>query len=179
MKTLILQKTRLLSAHPQKALPSLLAVVIILALMPVSAHAAEEQSQIINAFCPVMTDMQTNPDIFYVYQGEKVYFCCMTCRASFKKNPEKYLTSLQQVTNTTEGQVQIHNHRQHIGRGIFIKPTGILTISLLITTVLVGFYRKKNPKFMLKWHKRLGVITAISALTHAALILSIQLFPGT
>ena len=160
-------------------MPGLTAAVIILALMPVSTVAAEEQSQITNKFCPVMTDMQTDPDIFYVYQGEKIHFCCMTCRASFKNNPEKYLASLEQVTNATEGRGQIHRRRRHIGRGTFIKPTGILTISLLAVTLLVGFYRKKNPKLLLKWHKRLGVITAISALIHASLILSIQLFSGT
>ena len=179
MKTLASQKTRLLSAQPQKAMPGLTAAVIILALMPVSTVAAEEQSQITNEFCPVMTDMQVDPDVFYVYQGEKVYFCCMTCRASFKKNPEKYRANLQQATRPTAGQGQMARPQHNWSRRTFVKPTGILTISLLITTLLVGFYRKKNPKLLLKWHKRLGVITAISALIHASLILSIQLFSGT
>ena len=179
MKMLTLQKTRLLSAPLQKALASLSAAVIILALMPISAGGAEEQSQITNAFCPVMTDMQTDPDIFYDYQGKKVYFCCLSCRALFKKHPEKYLINLQQATSAAEGRGQMQHRRRRIGRSRFVKPTGILTISLLMTTLLVGFYRKKNPKFLLKWHKRLGVITAISALVHASLILSIQLFSGT
>ena len=179
MKTLISQKTRLLSNKPQKARPILAAVVIIFALIPVSAVAIEEQSQITNEFCPVMTDMQVDPDVFYVYQGEKVYFCCMTCRASFKKNPEKYRASLQQVTSTAAGQRQMARRQYNWSRRTFVKPTGILTILLLMITLLVGFYRKKNPKFLLRWHKTIGVITAISALTHASLILSIQLFSGT
>ena len=32
-------------------------------------------------------------------------------------------------------------------------------------------FRKKVPKFLVRWHKRLGVITLISALIHATLVL--------
>jgi Cu(I)/Ag(I) efflux system membrane fusion protein len=45
--------------------------------------------------CPVM-DLAINKDLFTVYKGKKVYFCCPGCKPEFEKNPEKYLAKLPQ-----------------------------------------------------------------------------------
>jgi Cu(I)/Ag(I) efflux system membrane fusion protein len=45
--------------------------------------------------CPVM-GLAINKDIFTVYKGKKVYFCCPGCKPEFEKNPQKYLAKLPQ-----------------------------------------------------------------------------------
>ncbi len=45
--------------------------------------------------CPVM-GLAINKDLFTVYKGKKVYFCCPGCKPEFEKNPEKYLAKLPQ-----------------------------------------------------------------------------------
>lgn len=45
--------------------------------------------------CPVM-GRAINKDIFTVYKGKKVYFCCPGCKPEFEKNPEKYIAKLPQ-----------------------------------------------------------------------------------
>lgn len=47
------------------------------------------------AVCPVMGG-KINKNIFTVYKGKKVYFCCGGCKPKFEKNPEKYLDKLPQ-----------------------------------------------------------------------------------
>jgi YHS domain-containing protein len=38
-----------------------------------------------------------NKDIFIVYKGKKIYFCCPGCKPEFEKNPEKYPAQLPQL----------------------------------------------------------------------------------
>ena len=45
--------------------------------------------------CPVMGGV-IDKNIFTVYKGKKVYFCCAGCDAKFKADPEKYLSKLPQ-----------------------------------------------------------------------------------
>lgn len=45
--------------------------------------------------CPVR-GLAINKDIFTVYKGKKVYFCCPACKPEFEKNPQKYLAKLPQ-----------------------------------------------------------------------------------
>jgi Cu(I)/Ag(I) efflux system membrane fusion protein len=52
--------------------------------------AATEQT-----ICPVMGGT-INKDVFTVYKGKQVYFCCPGCKPEFEKNPEKYLAKLPQ-----------------------------------------------------------------------------------
>lgn len=134
-----------------------------------NSDADSSQVQIMNSYCPVMPDMQTNPEIFTEYEGKRVYFCCNNCKASFGKNPEKYLDQLPQFGGTLVRTKQRHEHRLELGR--LIKPMGIITLSLLVLTAGGRLFRKKVPKFLVRWHKRLGVITLISALVHATLVL--------
>jgi len=46
--------------------------------------------------CPVMKGNPINTDIFVEYEGQKVYFCCADCKATFLDNPEKYIADLPQ-----------------------------------------------------------------------------------
>lgn len=33
--------------------------------------------------------------VLYMYQGQKVYFCCAGCQESFDENPKKYLAKIE------------------------------------------------------------------------------------
>jgi YHS domain-containing protein len=127
------------------------------------------QMQITNTYCPVMPDMQTNPDIFTDYKGKRVFFCCNNCKSAFGRNPEKYLDRLPQFGGTLSRTDHDHEHRLELGK--LIKPMGIITLFLLVLTAAGRLFRKKVPKFLLSWHKRLGITTLISALIHATLVL--------
>ncbi len=48
---------------------------------------------------------------------------------------------------------------------------GITTLSLLVLTAVGRLFHKKVPKFLVIWHKRLGIITLISASIHVILVL--------
>ena len=133
------------------------------------AVADAEQMQTTNTYCPVMPDMQTNPEIFTDYKGKRVYFCCNNCKAAFGREPEKYLDQLPQFGGTLARTGRHHEHRLELGR--LIKPMGITTLSLLVLTAAGRLFRKKVPKPLIRWHKRLGIITLISALIHAILVL--------
>jgi len=133
------------------------------------AVADIEQMQIANTYCPVMPDMQANPEIFTDYKGKRVYFCSNSCKAAFGKNPEKYLDRLPQFGGTLVRTEQDHEYRLELVR--LIKPMGIITLSLLVLTAVGQLFRKKVPKFLFRWHKRLGIITLASAFTHAILVL--------
>ena len=56
---------------------------------PLTRVAAEQTT------CPVMGGA-INKNIFTVYKGKKVYFCCPSCEPEFNKNPEKYSAKLPQ-----------------------------------------------------------------------------------
>ena len=45
--------------------------------------------------CPVM-EGAINKDIYVEYKGKKVYFCCEACKATFEKEPERYIAQLPQ-----------------------------------------------------------------------------------
>ncbi len=55
-----------------------------------SVSAAVEQT-----ICPVEGG-PINKDIYTVYKGKKVYFCCAECKPIFEKDPEKYIDKLPQ-----------------------------------------------------------------------------------
>lgn len=136
------------------------------------AIAAPDHSQETNVFCPVMPDMKVNPDIFTDYQGKRVYFCCLNCRAAFGRNPEKYLALLPQFGGVVAHTAQDHGHN---GAGLtlpgLVKPAGIATLSCLVLTVATALLRRKKPRLLLKWHKRLGIATLVLALIHLTLVL--------
>lgn len=159
---------------------------LLLVAMTSFAHAAGEgshahdhntvadsgQMQTTNTVCPVMPDMKTIPEIFTDYKGKRVYFCCVNCRAAFGRNPEKYLTQLPQFGGTlVQANHDRHEHEHGLTLGKLIKPMGITTLSLLVLTGFTGLFRRKLPGSLVKWHKRFGIITLISALIHMTLVL--------
>ncbi len=51
--------------------------------------------EILQKLCPVMGG-PINKDVFTMYKGKKVYFCCPGCDTEFNKDPEKYISKLPQ-----------------------------------------------------------------------------------
>jgi YHS domain-containing protein len=136
------------------------------------AVAALAHAQTTNVICPVMTDMKAEPDIFTDYQGKRVNFCCLSCRAAFRRNPEKYLSLLPQFGGVVADITHDHeNYGPWLTLPGLIKPVGIATLSCLVLTVAAALLRRKNPKFLFKWHKRLGIATLVFAVIHLILVL--------
>ena len=137
-----------------------------------AAEGASGQSQTTNVMCPVMRDMKVNPDIFTDYQGKRVYFCCLSCKAAFERDPESYLPFLPQfggvVAETVPGS---GDQGRALTLSHLIKPVGIAAFSFLALTVAAGLLRRKKPKLLFKWHKRLGVVTLVLAVIHLILVL--------
>ena len=51
--------------------------------------------------CPVMGGT-IDKKVFSDYNGKRVYFCCPSCKATFKKDPEKYLRKLEETGEKPE-----------------------------------------------------------------------------
>lgn len=62
---------------------------------PTTEANAIVAAEIEQKICPVM-EAPIDKNVFTVYQGKKVCFCCTDCKAEFEKNPEKYLSKLPQ-----------------------------------------------------------------------------------
>ena len=60
------------------------------------AQEAAQQGAAEQTVCPVMKDQPLNKEIFVEYKSKKVYFCCESCKATFEKEPEKYVKDLPQ-----------------------------------------------------------------------------------
>jgi hypothetical protein len=134
--------------------------------------------------CPVMAGQPINKDLFTVYQGKTVYFCCEVCKGEFAKNPEKYLARLPQFQTTvaaahdaTPSHVSANGSQAEAPQpGLsplkrFVEPTGIATLSLVALTVALGLFRRVwKPLLLLRIHKVCGVCALVSGLTHATLI---------
>ena len=46
--------------------------------------------------CPVMGG-DINKEIYADHEGKRVYFCCASCPAQFKADPEKYLAKMKEA----------------------------------------------------------------------------------
>jgi len=53
---------------------------------------------------------------------------------------------------------------------LFVKPTGLTTLSLVIIAASLGAMRKIRPRLMLRLHKIFAALAVISALCHATLV---------
>jgi len=138
-----------------------------------AAVDASGQTQMTNVICPVMTDMKARPDIFTDYQGKRVYFCCPSCKAAFERDPERYLPLLPQFGGVVaETATESGNRRAAVTLPELIKPFGLATFSCLVLTVAAALLRRKNPKLLFKWHKRLGIVTLVLAVIHLILVLT-------
>ncbi len=126
--------------------------------------------------CPVMEGNKIDPNIYTDYKGKRVFFCCQMCKATFSKNPEKYLAGLPQFAGAN-GNHEGHEHDDHAYEFSLIslaKPTGIATLSLVGLSVCLGLLRRVRrlkPRRMLKLHKIIGFCALGSGLVHATIIL--------
>jgi YHS domain-containing protein len=125
------------------------------------------ESELAQQTCPVMVGSKIDPNIYTDYRGKRVYFCCQKCKAAFEANPEKYLARLPQFA---AGQAEA-SKRSGFRPGKFVEPFGVTTLSLLFVTFGLGFFMKRNPKVLLKWHKRSAYVTIIVASCHATLVM--------
>jgi len=73
----------------------------------------------------------------------------------------------------TPAYAQEHDHDEHATFNVFalIEALGISTLSLLVATALAGLFMKRNRKVLFRVHKTLAVLTIISAVSHASLVL--------
>jgi len=61
-----------------------------------TAAPVQETAQVAGqTTCPVIGG-PINKNIFVEYKGKKVYSCCEDCKATFAKDPEKYVKDLPQ-----------------------------------------------------------------------------------
>jgi len=130
---------------------------------PAPAEAQQTQQET----CPVMIGNKIDGAIHSTYKGKQVYFCCLECKAAFDAAPEKYLDRLPQFAKS--GSAEDRQHGFALGR--LVRPLGIATLILLLTTASAGFFRRLKPRLLIKWHKRLAPATVIVALCHAILVL--------
>ena len=116
--------------------------------------------------CPVMVGNKIDPNVFTVYQGKKVYFCCTSCKAAFDAQPEKYLSRLPQFASRAVAAVSAGPRAKDL-----IVPLGIAAFATITATVLTGLYRKLRPRLMFRLHKVLGIIALIIAACHGAIVI--------
>ncbi len=62
-------------------------------------------------------------------------------------------------------------HEEHERLGRFVEPAGIVTLALLILTAAASRFIRRKRKPMLTIHKLLGVLSLVSALSHAGLVM--------
>ncbi|MHC4926189.1 MAG: YHS domain-containing protein [Planctomycetota bacterium] len=138
-----------------------------------ATEAVHSDQEILNKVCPVMVGNKVDPELYSTYQDKRVHFCCPSCKEAFDENPEKYLDRLPQFEPASDLEHDEHGHSKASSFPFFrfVKPMGIVTLVLIILTVSAGLLRRKKPKLLLKWHKRLGIITLFTALIHALLVL--------
>jgi len=61
-----------------------------------SSEQIQTENAYSNTICPVMGN-EVDPDVWIVYKGQKIYFCCPGCDKQFMKNPKKYLKILEEL----------------------------------------------------------------------------------
>ena len=128
---------------------------------------AEAAQEIVQTTCPVMEGNKIDPNLYTEFRGKRVYFCCKKCKAAFEANPEAYLHRLPQFAADRSREAGPSG----FGPGQFVEPLGLTTLSLLVVTFCLGFFMKKKPKLLFKWHRRLAYVTIIAAASHATLVM--------
>ena len=72
---------------------SLLAALFVLAVPFVRAEPPKADVPKVQKFCPVMTKDEIDPNVSksVEYMGVKIYLCCDTCVAKYRRDPAAYL----------------------------------------------------------------------------------------
>ena len=142
-----------------------------------SATAPARAPQARQTECPVMIGNRIDPDIYTVYKGRKVFFCCQACKSAFAEDPERYLPRLPQFA--AAGGVGEHEDRDDHERvgGLsprrLIVPMGIATLVLVAAAVCLGALmgvRRLRRRRLLKIHRIVGVCALAAGAAHAALV---------
>jgi len=60
---------------------------------PTPEGPAQAGQAITQTTCPVMGN-PIDPDVYADHQGRRIYFCCQVCKATFEKDPEKYVAKV-------------------------------------------------------------------------------------
>jgi YHS domain-containing protein len=104
----------------------ILITILTLFLLPVMAFAGEELKP--QTHCPVLGG-EINKDVYTDYQGQRVYFCCEGCIATFKENPDKYmhkihkdkvlLESVQTKCPVMGGDIDKNVYTDYMGRRVY------------------------------------------------------------
>jgi YHS domain-containing protein len=71
----------------------LIIAIASLLLSPVFSFAGEKELKN-QTTCPVMGG-KIDRDVYVDYQGQRVYFCCPSCKETFLKDPEKYFEKIE------------------------------------------------------------------------------------
>lgn len=60
-----------------------------------STQPTAKSGPAVNKFCAVEgADNKVDPDVFVMYKGQKIGFCCKGCIKDFNKDPEKYVAKM-------------------------------------------------------------------------------------
>ncbi len=71
-----------------------LTLILLIFLLSFSAFVfAEETDLKPQTVCPVMGG-KIDKDVYVDYQGQRIYFCCPSCKEAFMKEPERYMKKL-------------------------------------------------------------------------------------
>lgn len=136
-------------------------------------HTAQQE------LCPVMEGNPIDRSIYVDHEGERVYFCCNSCKAAFEKEPDKYLPKLPQFTDQAAETPDVHDDHDHgeaqQSSGLrlhrFTEPLGIATFSFLALTLCAGLLRRKLKQRFLRIHKTLAFTTVGLAVFHVLTVL--------
>jgi hypothetical protein len=62
-----------------------------------------------------------------------------------------------------------HESGPHFGNVVIF--LGVLTFFCMLSTFVLGFLMPKKRKTLFPWHKRMGIVTLISAILHGTVVL--------
>ncbi|MBF0312757.1 MAG: YHS domain-containing protein [Oligoflexia bacterium] len=63
--------------------------------MEVTVAAEEKAKDKVQTLCPVMKNA-IDKKLYADYKGNRVYFCCSSCKGVFEKDPEKWIKKMQE-----------------------------------------------------------------------------------
>ena len=77
----------------EAAMKKLTLLLVFMSFLFCGIALAEETALKPQTVCPVMGG-KINKDLYVDYQGQRIYFCCSSCKETFLKEPEKYMKKL-------------------------------------------------------------------------------------